>query len=705
MEKVNLGYSTKNIPFPNQKAYKSQLVEKMEAVIKRMRWKAKFFISRSEEEDPVAVENYGLKSQMCPPPVKEMAQFEIELLQIAKDLEFRQPTNNFQKRLKDDITSIRRSRKTLTPADKTSNMYRLSKEEYERLKTNAITSKYKKASPKIKDKIEKAGVKFAKDKGVFNRMEKNGKNECFITLKDHKPNFQNHPTTRLINPSKNEIGRISKVILDDINKKLKDAIGVNQWKCTGDVIEWFTSIPNKRNHTFTVFDIKDFYPSITESLLKEALAFANQHVRIKKKDFDLIMHARKSLLFGLGDTWIKKDGGIFDVTMGAYDGAEVCELVGTYLLSILATKTGRKNIGLYRDDGLAVFENLSGPQNEKMKKDIQKIFRDKGLDIVIECNKKIVDYLDATMDLNNGTHKPYRKPGDETNYIHTESDHPPSIIKQLPVSVEARLSALSSSEREFNEAKDHYQEVLAKNGYSHTLQYKPRLENQRRRRKRNVIWFNPPFSKIVKTNVGKKFLQLVDKHFPRSSKFAKIFNRNTLKVSYGCMPNMSSIISSHNKKILKEVSPLNRGGCNCQRGRHRNNCPLNGECLTPNVLYEAEVTSNLPAYGKKIYKGITHNEFKTREGNHELTFRDRAYEDKTELSKEIWNIKDKEGTYDIKWRIISLNPPYNPATKRCRLCISEKVEILESDSPNLLNKRSELVSKCPHMNKFQLSNI
>ena len=168
---------------------------------------------------------------------------------------------------------------------------------------------------------------------------------------------------------------------------------------------------------------------------------------------------------------------------------------------------------------------------------------------------------------------------------------------------------------------------------------------------------------------------------------------------------MSSIVSSHNKKVLKEVSPLNRGGCNCQRGRHRNNCPLNGECLTPNVLYEAEVTSNLPAYGKKIYKGITHNEFKTREGNHELTFRDRAYEDKTELSKEIWNIKDKEGTYDIKWRIISLNPPYNPATKRCRLCISEKVEILESDSPNLLNKRSEIVSKCPHMNKFQLSNI
>ena len=196
--------------------------------------------------------------------------------------------------MKENVSKIRKSKKTLTPADKTSNMYKLSKEEYDHLKINSITSKYKKASEKNKEKIEKAGAKFAKDKGVYDRIEKNGKNECFITLKDHKPNFQNHPTTRLINPSKNEKGRISKVVLDDINNKLKTALGVKQWKSTGDVIEWFKGIPNKRNHTFTVFDIKDFYPSITENLLKEALEFAKQHVHIKKKDFDLIMHTRKS---------------------------------------------------------------------------------------------------------------------------------------------------------------------------------------------------------------------------------------------------------------------------------------------------------------------------------------------------------------------------------------------------------------------------
>ena len=86
-----------------------------------------------------------------------MAQFEKELLQIAKDLKFRSPRSNFQNRLKEDISSIRNSEKTLTTADKTSNMYKLSKQEYDHLKENAITSTYKKANEKIKEKIPGGG--------------------------------------------------------------------------------------------------------------------------------------------------------------------------------------------------------------------------------------------------------------------------------------------------------------------------------------------------------------------------------------------------------------------------------------------------------------------------------------------------------------------------------------------------------------------
>ena len=107
--------------------------------------------------------------------------------------------------MKDDIKKMKNSTKTLTPADKTSNMYRISKEQYNHLKDNAITSKYKKVNNKIKVKVDESGMKFAKKADVLSRMEKNGSNNCFVTLKDHKANFENHPTTRLINPAKNKI--------------------------------------------------------------------------------------------------------------------------------------------------------------------------------------------------------------------------------------------------------------------------------------------------------------------------------------------------------------------------------------------------------------------------------------------------------------------------------------------------------------------
>ena len=142
--------------------------------------------------------------------------------------------------------------------------------------------------------------------------------------------------------------------------------------------------------------------------------------------------------------------------MGAFDGAEVCELVGIFLLSQLTSTYEKKDIGLYRDDGLAVFENTSGPQAEKIKKRIQKVFKDNGLDITITCNMKIVDYLDVTMNLNDGSYRPYRKPNDETVYIHAKSNHPPNIVKQLPISIEERLRTLSSSKEIFEDNLFHF---------------------------------------------------------------------------------------------------------------------------------------------------------------------------------------------------------------------------------------------------------
>ena len=123
-------------------------------------------------------------------------------------------------------------------------------------------------------------------------------------------------------------------------------------------------------YKFLQFDIKDFYPSIKETLLHEAIQFAKEHVPITRKDVEVIFHPRKSVLYNDGEPLVKKEGGSFDVTMGAYDGAEVCELIGIYMLYLIGKKYDSKNIGLYRDDGLAVFKNVSGPASGKIKKQL-----------------------------------------------------------------------------------------------------------------------------------------------------------------------------------------------------------------------------------------------------------------------------------------------------------------------------------------------
>ena len=106
----------------------------------------------------------------------------------------------------------------LTPADKTSNFYKITKEKYEQLLHNSVTKTYKKANSHVTKTINEQGKKIANKKNILDRIQVNGKEECFITLKDHKPNFENNVAARLINPAKNEIGRISKVILENINK-------------------------------------------------------------------------------------------------------------------------------------------------------------------------------------------------------------------------------------------------------------------------------------------------------------------------------------------------------------------------------------------------------------------------------------------------------------------------------------------------------
>ena len=126
--------------------------------------------------------------------------------------------------------------------------------------------------------------------------------------------------------------------------------------------------------------------------------------------------------------------------MGSNDGAETCELVELLLLYSIGEKLNKNNIGLYRDDGLACFKNNNGHQNDKIRKELIKIFQTHGLKLEIKCNLKSVDYLDITFDLNTGSYRPYRKPNNDTGYINAKSNHPPSILKQIPAAISKRIS-------------------------------------------------------------------------------------------------------------------------------------------------------------------------------------------------------------------------------------------------------------------------
>ena len=223
-----------------------------------------------------------------------------------------------------------------------------------------------------------------------------------------------------------------------------------------------------------MFDVKDFYPTITEKLLKNAIQFANSISQLEPKEKEIVFHSRKSLLFHEREAWLKKGNKLFDVTRGAYDGAEVCELVGCFLLHKLSRKYNKDEVGLYRDDGLGVFRG-SAQQNDSIRKDFVKIFKTQGLDIIAECNMKVVHYLDVTLDLNTGTYKPFTKPDSEKNYVHIHSNHPPNIIKQIPKSIETHLSNLSSNEDIFNNAKPIYAEALERSGYTYNFTYNPNI--------------------------------------------------------------------------------------------------------------------------------------------------------------------------------------------------------------------------------------
>ena len=221
MERFDINYSKKNIPVPSKHNYKIMLVSRIEKLIKRMRWKTLEFLGKLDNDDNNR-ETYGFKSTKRPPAVPELSQFETDLMYLVKSLEFRKVNNEFQNKLNNDIN---------VAADKSRHIYKMEKDQYkksfkkilQKLTKNLIKERYLIFVGKLK-KLLKNITEISLD----DRVERLQETEACITVKDHKDEFPNKTPCRLINPSKTSIGKISKIILDKVNKRVVTSTKIRQ---------------------------------------------------------------------------------------------------------------------------------------------------------------------------------------------------------------------------------------------------------------------------------------------------------------------------------------------------------------------------------------------------------------------------------------------------------------------------------------------
>ena len=671
-----------------------------------MRWKAYFFDNpdASLEEK----ENYGFRNHNCPPIVKDLQPFEAEFYTMLSKIEFEKNTDGTLKEIGEEAKKIRKSNSAIVPADKSSNFYELDVDMYSKLIEKSITSDYKKSSDQTKSKIDITSAKICRSLEIDDRVEEYQSSAAYILLKDHKPNFRSKVDCRLINPAKTDVGQISKRILERIISGVKTSLEVNQWRNTQEVINWFNQ-ERTGKCTFIQFDVVSFYPSISEELFAKSLEFAKNLTNISEEEQHILQHARNSLLFTHdGEAWQKKNG-LFDVTMGSFDGAETCELVGLFLLSKVIQFIPTNQIGLYRDDGLLLVKNPNGPYLERLRKQLHHTFQEEGLKITVESASTVVDFLDVTLNCADGSYRPFRKENSTTEYVNKSSNHPPHIIKKIPEIVEKRLNNISSDKSIFDGSKKFYEDCLRNGGYKNVeLQYNgaPNQERKpKKNRSRNILWFNPPWSANVATDIGKRFFRLLEKHFPEGHRYRKFLNRNSVKLSYSCMDNLKTIINKKNRSLLqKHTKPEEpeEKMCNCRSGA--DSCPLEGKCLTRSLIYKATLKTDGETFS---YIGLTADTFKKRYSNHVCSFKNEKYKESTTLSQKIWELKESEEQYTISWEVVRKATTYKSGSRgKCDLCLSEKLEILmRMRDKGCLNNRNELLSKCRHLRGTRLKRL
>ena len=451
----------------------------------------------------------------------------------------------------------------------------------------------------------------------------------------------------------------------------------------------------------------------------KAIRWARTITSVSQAEERTILHCRKNFLFWKGQAWEKRENKEFDVGQGSLDSAEVSELVGLYILSELKKLIPQENIVLYRDDLLAVVDR-SARLVDRLRKDVIKLFQDFGLRVTTETNLRCTDFLDVTLNLEDGSHRPFRKDNRIPVYIDSRSNHPPVVKKNLPKMIGKRISDLSSNKEIFESEKSIYQEALRNAGFKEDLKYEK--SKKTRRRRRSILWFNPPWSDTVKTNIGSSFLKLIDKHFKDDDFLGYHFNRQKMKISYSTMPNMKRIITGHNRRLTdpKEEIKLEdcdkRGNCRDECFEERAKCQSRCSIYQASLQYETPHTSipalRIPKF--KVYTGLTKNTLRERVNHHNWTFtneRNNPFNppaernsklQNTSLSTHVWKLKRRRIQYNLKWRIIKQASVYSKESGGCNLCLEEKTAIMFADEKTSLNKRTEIMQKCRHREEHLL---
>ena len=448
LEKVSLGYAQKCIPLGSREHIKGELIKMTAKFTRRLEWRVWHFLHPGAASDR---ETFGFGTEGRPKPEPLLKEFKTKLTGLVRSVEFHQrqgqPQNNPQAKLKSDIQRFKVENRILCNADKTSNSYLLPTQTYDNLLQREVTKAYMRAPHNVVRQLNRRQGQLAAVLDLADRVEIIRCVPAYVTLKDHKERFQENLPCRLINPCKQEIGKVAKLKLEQLNKHIRKTKKLNQFTNTQQVIEWFKGRQVQRRASFTTFDVETFYPSISEVLLNKVLDWAESIVNIPQHDRDIIMSACKNILLKDGISWVKTQTGLHDITMGSFPGAEVCELVGLYILTKL--RDIQIEAILYRDDG-ALISYKGGRTNQLDVTRIREVFMKEDLTITIEANLQVLDFLDVTLDLTTGEYRPYTKPNNVPLYVHKESNHPPSVIRQIPLTVERRLSDLSSSKEVFD---------------------------------------------------------------------------------------------------------------------------------------------------------------------------------------------------------------------------------------------------------------